>query len=704
MRKRVIIATFIVGFALFVNLAVVNPNIGDQEDSYTKANSEDNSLIRYLEEDYKLVKGEDGTIFLVKEDILEDQTIESFEVEETKSDDEPFVEEEASETIKLFADFEDLKNYLSNNSGTYYPYRGGFNDGLFLAVNKDIDDSDSDGLYDESGDFSTTNNQELGVDEGDVLKNDGDYAYIVSKDKSSVFIVDVNPPGDTEIVSTIDTSGTIQEIYINEDTLVVLGRRTVFRIDPFPMNETSDSVLLENGEFYYFNYISYSATFMDIYDVSDRGSPELQKTHVWRGGFVQSRMIGDYVYLIMTQRLYNNMKIWDLPVPAEEIYYFDGSNDTERPSGNHQLLCVRSVNIVDLDEEPISRFIMMRSSNHIYVSENNIYVTDRYYYYNSDKTTIHRIGIEDGGIRYEAKGDVPGWVMGRFSMGEQGDYFRIASSKGRTTSHGVYVMNMDMEIVGSVEGIAPGENMHSARFMGNRAYLVTFKKVDPFFVINLTDPENPHVLGELKIPGYSDYLHPYDENHVIGLGKDTYDMGNFAWYQGVKLSLFDVTDVHNPIEKSQYIIGDRGTYSPALNDPHSFLFSKSKNLLVIPIVLYEINETRYPNPSPSTHGEFTWQGVYVFDLTTENGFQLSGKIDHPEDPDDGGYYRWYYGSDSAIYRSFYIGNTLHTVSYNYLKANDLGDLHEIDLLELPNDDEDRLSPPIMCIEVGYIPR
>jgi hypothetical protein len=690
-RKRMLIATFVLGFALFVNLALVNSNFANQDDGYSKTNSEDESLIKYLENDYKLVKNEDGTIFLVKDDVLEESTIESFDTGETKSDDVPFVDEEIpedlSEGVKRFEDFDDLRNYLDNHSGTYYPYRdwswgGGIMPLTRVTLNEGIDlmDTDADGLSDG---FSSTNVQEIGVDEGDILKNDGNYAYIVSKDSMCVFIVDVNPASDMEIVSTIKTEGSIREIYVKDDTLVILGYRYVYRLDPFPMNTTCDSVLLENGDYYYFNYISYGATFMEIYDISDREEPELQKTHIWRGNFLQSRMIGDYVYLISYQHLYNTLQIWDLPVPANEIFYFGEAINSTRPSYYHQLLCVRSVNIEDLEEEPNSRIILMRSSGQIYVSLYNIYITDRYYRWSNENTTIHRISISDGTIVYKACGEVPGWVMSRFSMDEQGDYFRIATTKGWSTSHGVYVLDMDMNMVGSVEDIAPNERMYSARFVENRVYLVTFRRVDPFWVIDLSDPENPEVLGELIIPGWSDYLHPYDENHVIGLGREAQMTGG---WEGVKLTLFNVTDVENPTELTKYVIGDGSSSTIAANNPHAFLFDKEKNLLVIPV---EFNRSI--------------NAAYVFESSLEDGFVLRDTIEHPEDEDETDQYR-YRDYDSDIYRSFYIGDALYTLSYNYLMANHLSDLGQIDLLDLPNDDDVRLSPPIICLEIGHIPR
>ena len=124
----------------------------------------------------------------------------------------------------------------------------------------------------------------------------------------------------------------------------------------------------------------------------------------------------------------------------------------------------------------------------------------------------------------------------------------VSSSGTVTQLNNVYILNQDLTIVGKLEGLASGENLHSVRFMGEKGYLVTFKRTDPLFVIDLSVPSNPKVLGELKIPGYSDYLHPYDATHLIGVGKEAEDIAteDFAWYQGVKLALFDVSNVNNP--------------------------------------------------------------------------------------------------------------------------------------------------------------
>jgi uncharacterized secreted protein with C-terminal beta-propeller domain len=279
-------------------------------------------------------------------------------------------------------------------------------------------------------------------------------------------------------------------------------------------------------------------------------------------------------------------------------------------------------------------------------------------------------------------------------MGEYDGYFRLATTvrngnmwggwgfRGSETSNNVFVLDMDLMIVGNITGIAPKESIYSARFMGERTYLVTFEKVDPFFVIDLSDPMDPKILGELKIPGYSDYLHPYDENHVIGLGKDTVESGSgdFSWYQGVKLSLFDVTDLENPKEVSKFIIGDRGTYSLAQSDPHAFLFSLSKHLLVIPIALYEVQGY---STSPYDYGDYVWNGAYVFDVTTDEGFVLKGRISHSDEP-IGDMDRYGYGNDvHSIYRSFYIDDVIYTVSQERLMASEMDSTDEIADVILP---------------------
>jgi len=243
---------------------------------------------------------------------------------------------------------------------------------------------------------------------------------------------------------------------------------------------------------------------------------------------------------------------------------------------------------------------------------------------------------------------------------------------------------MDLNVTGKIEDIAPGETIYSARFMGGRGYLVTFKKIDPFFVIDLSDPANPEILGKLKITGYSSYLHPYDENRIIGIGKETVEAeeGDFAWYQGVKISFFDVSDVENPIEIDKYEIGDRGTDSPILWDHKALLFDKEKNLLAMPVLVAEINEEQYPGGVPSNaYGDYVWQGLYVFDIS-EDGLRLRGRITHIEELDEYIKSGFYFSSDYMVQRSLYIEDVLYTISNRKIKLNNLEDLSEISEIEL----------------------
>jgi uncharacterized secreted protein with C-terminal beta-propeller domain len=262
-------------------------------------------------------------------------------------------------------------------------------------------------------------------------------------------------------------------------------------------------------------------------------------------------------------------------------------------------------------------------------------------------------------------------------------------SDDQTTN--VYILNDNLERVSEIENIAPGEYMHSARFMGDKAYLVTFKKVDPFFTLDLSDPYAPRIMGELKIPGYSDYLHPFDENHIIGIGKDTVEPEegeswgrDFAWYQGIKIALFDVTDFNNPKEKAKIIIGDRGTDSPALYDHKAFLFDREKELLVIPVRLCEISDEIKQQDDGYTgnkYGECTFQGAYVYQLNLEDGFKYKGRITHGTDENQGGYW-WGSWGGSTISRSLYIGETLYTISEAMVKMNDLDTIEEINSVTL----------------------
>ena len=357
------------------------------------------------------------------------------------------------------------------------------------------------------------------------------------------------------------------------------------------------------------------------------------------------------------------------------------------------------------------------SGENIYVSNENLYVAVTNYNYDAitykndiviskeakiavdpgyrdrRETDIYKFSLNGNKMTYLSKGSVPGLILNQFSMDENSGYFRIATTTGEVWGTGedasgnnLYILDDTMNISGKIEGIAKGEKIYSVRFMGDRGYIVTFKTVDPLFVIDLKDPTKPKILGALKIPGYSDYLHPYDENHIIGFGKDTIETSSGGFYMGMKVALFDVSDVSNPKQKFSEVIGDRGTDSELLRNHKALLFSKEKNLLAFPVTVAEtrgkddsaLNEWGVPE-----YGEFSFQGAYVYNLDPEKGFTLKGKITHISDEEYLKAGNYFYDSNKLVERILYINDTLYTLSKGMYKANSLDDLSDKGTLEIP---------------------
>jgi uncharacterized secreted protein with C-terminal beta-propeller domain len=333
--------------------------------------------------------------------------------------------------------------------------------------------------------------------------------------------------------------------------------------------------------------------------------------------------------------------------------------------------------------------VLMGGASTMYVSLTNMYIT--YPTWNNEAgsyTEIYRVSIDNGKLTFQTKGGVPGNVLNQYSMDENNGYFRLATTNWNdTTQNSIYVLNMNLTTVGSLQlqNVEVRETIQSTRFIGNKAYIVTFQQKDPFFVLDMSDPTAPKMAGKLEIPGFSSYLHPYDENHIIGLGMEN---------SSVKLSLFDVTNVNAPIEIANYIVKGDYSYSQAQYDPKAFLFDLSKQLLVIPVQVttYGVisgggstdgskGNTTVPPTSTTPSSPETiigqvgyWQGAYVFKLTVAGGFQLRGGITQQDNTTS----PYYYGDYNLnVIRALYIGNTLYTVSNAMVKLNSLTDLAPI---------------------------
>ncbi len=525
---------------------------------------------------------------------------------------------------------------------------------------------------------SDTNNQVSGVDELDTVKTDGQYIYTVSN--NTVDIVDAYPVSGAQLVSKISLANqTIDGIFVEGNQLSVISEA--------PRNPVNSYIgcggisrpmpLLYQMGCYCGSQIQNSS--ISVYDLTDRSSPKPQTTVTVNGTFIGARLIGTYVYLVssfpaeINQTLpmtVVNGKV--IETEATQIYHSDVSDQA------FSYTTITALNMNQENPTPNVQTFLLGTSSTIYVSLTNIFLTQPTWDQNGE-TVIHRISVNNSSITYEATGSVPGHVLNQFSMDEYNDYFRVATSgygySGSQTS--LYVLSESMNIVGRLERISPGEVFYAARFMGDRAYLVTFKRLDPLFVVNLQNPNSPSLMGQLNVTGASDYLQPYDSTHLIGIGKSAQDVGweNAALFLGLKISLFDVTNPNNPTDMSDFTVGDRGTDSPALTDQKALLFDQSLNLLVIPInVVGQIPSSMVP----AGYSEKICQGAFVFQVNLQNGIVFRGSITHlPNDAST-----IYTSSDFFITRSLYIGGVLYTISNAMIKMNSLADLSPLGAVNL----------------------
>ncbi len=559
--------------------------------------------------------------------------------------------------------------------------------------------------------YSTTNIQVAGVDEADLVKNDGTYIYTSSATHLS--IVKAYPTSQAQLLSTLSFQGTIQGLYIDGTRLVVLWENYTYTTCQLcPVMGLATGAMRPI-------YVGGSLkTTASIYDVSNRANPVLRQTVSAEGYYLGSRMIGDYLYLISSHYVWNFRGDVVLPgatfdgrnvsISAEEIYY------SPHQDFSYVYTMIVAMNVQDNSANPNIQTYLMGASGTIYVSTENLYLTlPSYRYYSNpenERTVIHRIHLSENSIQYIATGAVPGYLQNQYSLDEYNGFLRVAttippqynivtpvttqistSNKAplvavvgpmSNMTNNVYILNLHMQRVSALEGLATGERIYATRFLGDRAYLDTFKNIDPLFVLDLSNPYNPQVLGQLQMPGYTNYLYPYDATHLIGIGKDTSNSGwdGFAWYQGVKVALFDVSNVSNPKLISNYTIGDRGTDSQALRDPRAFLYDPSQNLLVLPIHLALVNTTQSGgNPPPYAYGQFVWQGVYILKVTLNQGITFQGRITHLNSTTPNSY--WY--SPSFITRALYIENVLYTVSDNMIQMHDINTLTHLGTIDLP---------------------
>lgn len=550
-------------------------------------------------------------------------------------------------------------------------------------------------------DYSTTNIQVENVDEADIVKTDGDYIYSISED--NVIITDVKDPKQPKVVATIksEDDDIPEDIILYKDKLVVISTKG---------NQTQ--------RYYYNNRMN---TVVKIYNITSREKPVLTKSYEMYEPYYTSRCIDNVLYVISSGNLrkeddkivvgYNEDNM-EKEMSIDKIKYLKDVKTTKQTL----------ISTVDLNNETADIKLdsyLMNISN-AYVSENAIYLLNQKYnndskipikllfgfkgvfgledYYEMDSesgyyTEIYKFDIKEN-LEYKAKTKVKGKTINQYSLDEKDNHLRIALYDNDGSR--VAIFDEDLKQIGISDNVAKGEKMYSSRFIGDKVYFVTYKTIDPLFVMDLSNETKPKVLGKLKIPGYSTYLHPYDENHIIGIGMETKEIINrnsngkvistTAKVVGMKMALFDVSNVNSPVQISSVVIGDSRTTSAILTNPKALLFSKEKSLIAIPVNNYsqdfEVtssnnyetminNYTKYSKP-------YNAEGYFVYNINVQDGFKLKGVITHEKTN------ATYYYSNSKLLRGLYIDNNLYTVSETMIKVNELDSLKAVGELKLKN--------------------
>lgn len=542
---------------------------------------------------------------------------------------------------------------------------------------------------------SRTTVQEAGVGEADSVKSDGRTLYTVSRSdgQSVVRILDLDPAAavasEVAKIGLDDEGPPLRDLYLlqgdserQSDLLVGLAYRDVVG-DYLPTWMYPGSWLGETVEAH-------------VWNVDKPAAPELVARIGLDGGLVESRRIGDTLYLVSRftpeppegvifrptndQEVEANLALLE-DVPLEDLLpdiRIDGNTvgklvdsaatwlppvllNEESPD----LVSIAAIDLRAPEAEP-NALTVVGPTEAIYVSPDNLYLASTRNEYLTDLgnmvleyprltyTDIHMLGLEPEGPAYSGSASVEGhlgYLQDRksYRMGEHQDMLGVVTSansmwgtlgehrltmlqetpetpKHRLLREAVHLPSADRpKTLGK-----PGERLYATRFLGDRLYVVTFKKVDPLYVVDLADPAKPSITGEVELPGFSDFLHPVGEGYLVGVGLDTVPAegsgdGRFAWFQGVRLGLFDVKDPGNPKEIDHVVVGRRGTKSPALFDPHAFSFLPRGNGLPARFALPVRMHDAWPqdNVADSPNHSYPWvrTGLFLFNVITGGGLE-----------------------------------------------------------------------------------
>ncbi|MFC4713184.1 beta-propeller domain-containing protein [Planococcus dechangensis] len=564
------------------------------------------------------------------------------------------------------------------------PFYHGFGEGVEEA--EDSASGEAGGMG--GGEHSTTNSQVAGIDEGDIVKTDGEYLYSISE--SQVAVTDIRNPENMEVAAIVELEGETypNELFLTDETLVVIASR-------YSQMETEVGGEMDSFMPYF------GVTVVLLYDITAPGSPELIREFGNEGSFNSARLSGSTLYYVsnvfpdywvleeepeveLRPRLFDSQMDSKLaPMPYEDITILPGTME-----GSYSIITA-----MDLEEPQTNRIStkgFLGGSERMYMNEEHLYLTASAYQAAENgfentmmwvpqqaDTEIFKFDLSGISVNFLASARVPGALLNQFSMDEFEGHFRLATTEGvmwaptSVPKNHLYILDEELVQVGSVEDLAPDERIYSVRFIGSTAYMVTFRETDPLFVIDVSNPVSPSVLGELKIPGFSNYLHPLGDHHLIGFGYETKvepvkDGEPRIVTGGMKISLFDVTDLANPTEADTEIIGGPGTYS-ALQYDHRALFSyDQQSLFGFPVSIYKGDGTNYI--------EFESEGALLYSITPDGIERVADLTKPAEQP----YEDW----NSSVQRLAYAGDALFTVANNEVSSYRLGDFEALDSVPL----------------------
>ena len=566
----------------------------------------------------------------------------------------------------------DKNEYISYDESGYGSIEGNIyddpsSDMLTEESKSDIQENGKDITSASSDEYYENNDQVKGVIEGDIVITDGKYIYSMNEETGIINIVRVNS-GKMEKVSDIECYETVDgdfddnygidsaKMYINDNKIVVVLCISVYEYDGGITNVTkgitNDIDIVE--DYYYRPYNTNNTIYVLEYDVTNAQSPEQAGKETIEGSELSSRMVGNYLYIMSEKSSIVNAKggnIWKefsdieenaIPkingkeVTEDRMYICGESEDIEAI----QLICAMDISDSLKVTDTCATLV---GGSEVYVSNNNIYVMSPEYGDEGTKTIISKYNYGDGKVTVYAQGTVSGEILNQFSLDENEGYLRVVTTI-RSSSNSVYILDDKLNITGEINGIAEGEHIKSVRFIDNRAYFVTFRQTDPLFVADLSDHTNPVILDELKVTGFSSYLHIWSEDLLLGIGSEATDEGIIT---GAKISMFSRTD-DKLSEISRFTI-DEGYLFDMDMSYKNILADAGKNLIGLGVYEDRIVTDDYNN----TDIEIAYYyGVYNY----EDG-EIKNILKYENEDVD--YDDYYY---SITYRGLYVGDYLYIVT------------------------------------------